>query len=104
MQPEDGVRVALSLLNLTPTSTSTLCMFERDFFGSFVMALLTPVVLMALLLLSYGLVYAVLRVRRSTPPDRDRLLWRPMTSFLFSGLCVFLLPFGCVLISPGFAF
>eukprot|EP00698_Gefionella_okellyi_P015567 TRINITY_DN4397_c0_g1_i2.p1 TRINITY_DN4397_c0_g1~~TRINITY_DN4397_c0_g1_i2.p1 ORF type:complete len:1451 (+),score=364.26 TRINITY_DN4397_c0_g1_i2:752-5104(+) len=83
--PSDPVGQAMSLLNLKP-SVGAMCPFERDYYGSYITHLVTPLILLAMVFITFMVLWFVRRCKRMSPPSVARFLWRPLTALLLSGM------------------
>eukprot|EP00698_Gefionella_okellyi_P017173 TRINITY_DN4984_c0_g1_i1.p1 TRINITY_DN4984_c0_g1~~TRINITY_DN4984_c0_g1_i1.p1 ORF type:complete len:1463 (-),score=381.60 TRINITY_DN4984_c0_g1_i1:133-4035(-) len=83
LTPSNTISVVLGLLNFRP-SGGGLCMFPRDFFGAYVQDLLSPVISLIQLCISFAMMKLANRCLRKQPTDTNRWFVRPLTSLLLA--------------------
>jgi hypothetical protein len=83
LAPDTEANAVLQLLNVHIPSLSG-CSFPTDYYGMFVQRLVTPLVSVGQLLLSFAVLSVLSRLFTGSWPDRARWLWTPAVSLLIS--------------------
>jgi hypothetical protein len=83
LAPDTEANAVLQLLNVHIPSLSG-CSFPTDYYGMFVQRLVTPLVSVGQLILSFVVLSVLLRLFTGSWPDRARRLWTPAMSLLIS--------------------
>jgi hypothetical protein len=83
LAPDTEANAVLQLLNVHIPSLSG-CSFPTDYYGMFVQRLVTPLVYVGQLLLSFAVLSVLSRLFTGFWPDRARWLWTPAVSLLLS--------------------
>jgi hypothetical protein len=83
LAPDTEANAVLQLLNVHIPSLSG-CSFPTDYYVMFVQRLITPLVSVGQLLLSFAMLSVLSRLFTGSWPDRARWLWTPAVSLLIS--------------------